>query len=288
MKKGPPLMNLNKSFLLTALLGFSGGQVFAQTTTTTFDNGDEGWVGGNGSFITSDGAGNSFMRSIDETFGVHYSNSTNQSFLGDYTAHESITLSVDIRIDMLDSENLPDGLSNIPLTRSLVMDLRNSNFADGFFDFGAVIFVIDTQLSEANNAEWQTFSVTFDPNSLDLPDGWIGFGGSDDADGPVLPAGATFADIVANVDEISFSTFVPGEFYLQVFFDFSVDNFTITRSAPACPADLTGDGELNFFDVSAFLSAFATMDPAADFTGDGAFNFFDVSAFLAAFADGCP
>lgn len=55
-----------------------------------------------------------------------------------------------------------------------------------------------------------------------------------------------------------------------------------------CPADLTGDGELNFFDVSAFLGAFSTNDPSADFTGDGSFNFFDVSAFLAAFSDGCP
>ncbi|MBL4698321.1 MAG: hypothetical protein JKX70_05765 [Phycisphaerales bacterium] len=56
----------------------------------------------------------------------------------------------------------------------------------------------------------------------------------------------------------------------------------------SCPADLTNDGELNFFDVSAFLSAFASSDPAADFTGDGQFNFFDVSAFPVAFSAGCP
>lgn len=55
-----------------------------------------------------------------------------------------------------------------------------------------------------------------------------------------------------------------------------------------CIADLTGDGVLNFFDVSAFLGAFAAQDPIADFTGDGVFNFFDVSAFLGAFAAGCP
>jgi len=56
----------------------------------------------------------------------------------------------------------------------------------------------------------------------------------------------------------------------------------------ACPADITGDGQLNFFDVSAFLSAFGAQDPIADFTGDGQFNFFDVSAFLSAFGAGCP
>ena len=63
--------------------------------------------------------------------------------------------------------------------------------------------------------------------------------------------------------------------------------FSITP--PCSPADLAGPfGELNFFDVSAFLSAFNAMDPAADLNGDGMFNFFDVSAFLSAFNAGCP
>ncbi len=55
-----------------------------------------------------------------------------------------------------------------------------------------------------------------------------------------------------------------------------------------CPADLNADGALDFFDVSAFLSAFNAGDPAADFNGDGNYNFFDVSAFLGAFSAGCP
>ncbi len=58
--------------------------------------------------------------------------------------------------------------------------------------------------------------------------------------------------------------------------------------APDCPADLTGEGSLNFLDVSAFLSAYSAMDPAADFVVDGQFNFLDVSAFLSAFGMGCP
>jgi Cytochrome c554 and c-prime len=67
--------------------------------------------------------------------------------------------------------------------------------------------------------------------------------------------------------------------------EMDVDTYFFT---PLCPADLTGDGLLNFFDVSAFLAAFSTQDPAADFTNDGLYNFFDVSAFLAAFSAGCP
>lgn len=61
-----------------------------------------------------------------------------------------------------------------------------------------------------------------------------------------------------------------------------------TLGASSCPADLTGDGLLNFFDVSAFLNAFNAMEPIADFTNDGNFNFFDVSGFLNAFTQGCP
>lgn len=68
--------------------------------------------------------------------------------------------------------------------------------------------------------------------------------------------------------------------------------------AVCCRVDLfpvggcNGDGQLNFFDVSAFLSAFNAQDPIADFfpvaNSDGQFNFFDVSTFLGEFNAGCP
>lgn len=57
---------------------------------------------------------------------------------------------------------------------------------------------------------------------------------------------------------------------------------------PPCPADFTNDGVLDFFDVSAFMSAFGSSDPIADITGDGIFDFFDVAWFMAAFNAGCP
>ena len=47
-------------------------------------------------------------------------------------------------------------------------------------------------------------------------------------------------------------------------------------------------GELNFFDVSAFLSAFMDESGEADLNFDGLFNFFDVSVFLQLYAQGCP
>ena len=65
-------------------------------------------------------------------------------------------------------------------------------------------------------------------------------------------------------------------------------DFASLKLPGGCQPDLTGDGQLNFFDISAFLTAFSSQDPVADFTGDGLFNFFDISAFLSAFSAGCP
>jgi hypothetical protein len=69
---------------------------------------------------------------------------------------------------------------------------------------------------------------------------------------------------------------------------FMTESRTFTVDACSLPADINGDGELNFFDVSAFLTAYNAQDPIADFNDDGQFNFFDVSAFLTSFnAGGC-
>jgi len=58
--------------------------------------------------------------------------------------------------------------------------------------------------------------------------------------------------------------------------------------APPCLADFTGDGNLNFFDVAEFLTAFSKMNASADFQADGVFNFFDIAIFLQEFSAGCP
>ncbi len=47
-------------------------------------------------------------------------------------------------------------------------------------------------------------------------------------------------------------------------------------------------GQLDFFDVQAFLDAFVDNDPVADLAAPfGAFNFYDLNAFLNAYSDGC-
>lgn len=56
----------------------------------------------------------------------------------------------------------------------------------------------------------------------------------------------------------------------------------------SCPIDYAPPcGVLNFFDISQFLSRFTAQDPRADLTNDGNFNFFDISLLLQIYANGC-
>jgi hypothetical protein len=64
-------------------------------------------------------------------------------------------------------------------------------------------------------------------------------------------------------------------------FEAAIDDIQIDRIAcPPSPADLNGDGTLDFYDVSAFIVAYQSNDPVADFNADGQWDFFDVSLFL--------
>ncbi len=60
------------------------------------------------------------------------------------------------------------------------------------------------------------------------------------------------------------------------------------ETTAVCVADLNEDGELDFIDISAFVSAFGSADPIADLNNDGQHDFIDISSFVAAFTAGCP
>ena len=70
--------------------------------------------------------------------------------------------------------------------------------------------------------------------------------------------------------------------------DFIMSDLSSFPEPNTCLADINGDGLLNFFDVSLFITAFGASDPLADFNQDGIFNFFDISDFVNQFSAGCP
>ena len=95
-----------------------------------------------------------------------------------------------------------------------------------------------------------------------------------------LPVGAWALDNA----QVRFTVDAQGTFYLD-----DVYLGTEQLSTGCSVADFAAPfGELNFFDVSAFLSAYNAQDNSADMNGDGAFNFFDVSEYLTQYSAGCP
>lgn len=68
-----------------------------------------------------------------------------------------------------------------------------------------------------------------------------------------------------------------------------VASATVPEAAADCVADFNDDGNVNFFDVSDFITAFNAQDASADIAAPfGAWNFFDVSDYIGAFNAGCP
>ena len=82
--------------------------------------------------------------------------------------------------------------------------------------------------------------------------------------------------------------FAPGQTGESMGYAISGGFWPGAEDAASCLADMNGDGELNFFDVSEFLTGYLAQDPVSDLNGDGLFTFFDVSAFLVAYQSGCP
>ena len=62
--------------------------------------------------------------------------------------------------------------------------------------------------------------------------------------------------------------------------NFHDENGNLIQKYQSTIADFNGDYTVNYFDISAFLTAYNALDPTADVNNDGSFNFLDVSAFL--------
>ena len=82
-------------------------------------------------------------------------------------------------------------------------------------------------------------------------------------------------------DEVVTGIAPPGQVYRVIY---ETDRVYVILT---CDADLSGDGVIDFFDVSEFLSYFSAQDVRGDLNNDGVFNFFDVSVFLQLYSQGC-
>ena len=98
--------------------------------------------------------------------------------------------------------------------------------------------------------------------------------------------------MLRNVDEVAFTTFVPGYFYGFTNFDIQVDNIHIGQplggGCASCPADYNQDGGVDGADVEAFFTDWQDSVGCADTNQDGGIDGSDVEAFFSAWqAGGC-
>ncbi|GEM_PF-820430 len=107
--------------------------------------------------------------------------------------------------------------------------------------------------------------------------GGSGAGGSETRTAQAVSEGLwlmTGEFVSTTMDTRSISLTDPGDGRLHGDANYSADE--------PCAPDLTGDGQLDFFDVS-FL-----LQNGVDYNGDTMFDFFDISSFLQEFSVGCP
>ena len=210
---------------------FTSSAFSATTTVAGFDEGSNDGFMGNALFEAAGGNPGGAARHVTDLFFNELRTGAlgepaNPAFLGDYSSYTDVEFSVDVKTNMLD-----DFIGN-PIARPVgVMlidrDIQGPDGASGvFFEMGI--------LGVGFTPDWTNLSVTIaDPTSPTLPAGWIGFGDTDlNTFEPKLPAGASFASVLAGVDEFRITGAVPGFFFGSAFWDVQVDNIAVTVPEP--------------------------------------------------------
>ncbi len=214
------------TFMAIAVFSFALEASAASSTMVGFDGGDPSGFSGNALFEATDGNPGGAARHVTDLFFNELRTGAvgepaNPAFLGDFSAFPSVTISVDVRTNML-----TDFIGN-PIVRSIGVSFKDRDITGPsgpsgvFFELGLI--------GESITPGWTTYAVTIDdPTSATLPPGWIGFGDEDPGTfEPILPAGATFASVLASVDEFQVTGAVPGFFYGFAFWDVQIDNITL-------------------------------------------------------------
>lgn len=216
----------------------------AGASITDFESGLNGWSVSGRTDISATGGnpGANLDNVLIDVFGAEIRNSTNDDLLGDYSRFSGgVQFTVDVKINSLD-------FFGTQVSRELGVFLRSSSADDGFFDRGVYfpLGIISQAESMADEDGWITYTTILNNTTqTDLPAGWIGTGDEDPMTfEPILPAGVTFADVLADVDQLEFTTFTPGFFFGFTNFDIQVDNVGIIPVPAPGAVALLGCGAL--------------------------------------------
>jgi len=220
-------------------VAIAGGGVARADAIVTFDAGFEGWIGpsGAGGFTVIEPTGGNpgkHLHTVFQDFGITFRNSTHPEFIGDYGATRTVTLAIDVKVESI-------SFFGSPVSRPWLVDLRDYDDPWPGYPYKSVWYKF-ADVSQAANSFWKTYAVTIDDTASEtLPPGWGGTGYEDPVTfEPTLPPGTTFADVLAGVDEIAYTTFEPGFFYGETAFDIRLDDISIFKGPPPMPGATSG------------------------------------------------
>lgn len=141
--------------------------------------------------------------------------------------NRQLILSVDVLVKQLSF--LPPGKDPLPF----VLEFRDYKNPPAPYPYVSV----QTQLAiltEEAVPTWKTLRVFInDTQAKSLPKGWIGYGAEDAQARPILPKGRTFANVIANADEILLTTQKAGEYHPALFADINIDNVKLDMAMTA-------------------------------------------------------
>jgi hypothetical protein len=213
----------HRSYVACAAIALAAAAPLAPAAITTFDTGTEGWsVSGRDDISPTGGnPGANMDVLLIDVFGADTRNNTNTDFLGDYTRFGGpLQLAVDMKIDSIT-------FFGTEVSRDMVVELVDYNPPGSTYPYVSVYFPLGTL--EAAQPGWRHFETLIEnPNATSLPAGWGGTGDEDPMTfEPRLPLDRTFTSVLRSVDEMRFTTFVPGFFFGFTNFDMQVDNPTL-------------------------------------------------------------
>ncbi len=220
------------STTLAALALAAAPTLAIDNVTTTFDNGVEGWIGpqGLGGSTGIDGTTGTpapSFRTVFNNFGISFRNDS-ADWAGDYTT-APFTFSVDVQSELVGGF--------FPVIRDMVVEFRDLDnpqnglpYTSVFYDLADIATGTVTPTGGTASSGFVNLSVAVeDPTQEALPAGWGGYGAEDPVTfEPILPDGRTFANVLAEVDEVVLTTITPGFFFSFNDYNVAIDNPTIT------------------------------------------------------------
>ncbi len=199
-----------------------------ESVSSTFSNGFEDWNQvGYVSWIRNEGAPAPSLnyhvkKGTDATFTI-----SAKKWLDVLKSNRQLIFSVDV---------LTKELSFLPPnkdTLSLMLEFRDYKNPPPDLFYTAVQTQIGTVYAD-DVPKWKNMRVFInDTQSKKLPKGWIGYGAEDKQYRPILPPGRTFANVIANADEIIVTTQKYGFYNPMADMDIYIDNVKLDKAVTA-------------------------------------------------------